>query len=127
VAGLARRPKSFSRAELAGVRLTLRDYRAEFSAAQWSIGGQESWKLERQQHFREPGFESWEAFAQGDWERALELFEQERAFLAQFSTRAEDLGIGLYRVRVVGQPITLSTRADWPMLERCSRVGRPRR
>lgn len=28
------------------------------------------WKLERRQHFREPGMASWEAFAVGDWPRA---------------------------------------------------------
>jgi hypothetical protein len=98
-------PEAFSRAELVGERLPLPGYRAEFSATQWSIGGQESWKLERRQHFREPGFESWEAFARGDWERSLQLIEQERDFLAEFSARAAGLSIGLYRVRVVEQPI----------------------
>ena len=89
----------------AGERLSLRDYRAEFSEAQWSIGGQESWKLERRQHFREPGFESWEAFARGDWDQALRLIEEEREFLLEFAARASDLGIDLYRLRVVEQPI----------------------
>jgi hypothetical protein len=98
-------PEAFNRAELVGERLALPDYRAEFNAMQWSIAGQESWKLERQQHFREPGFESWEAFAHGDWDRALHLIEQERDFLAEFYAQADALGIGLYRVRVVGQPI----------------------
>lgn len=98
-------PEAFSAAELTGERLALPDYRTEFSSLQWSIGGQDSWKLERQQHFREPGFGSWEAFARGDWEQALELIEQERDFLAEFSARAAKLGIGLYRLRVVGQPI----------------------
>lgn len=91
--------------ELAGERLSLPDYRADFGARQWEIGGQDSWKLERQQHFREPGFASWKAFTEGNWARSLRLVEDEREFLTEFSGKARDLGIGLYRVRVVEQPI----------------------
>lgn len=88
-----------------GVRLSLGEYREEFRAAQWAIPGQESWKLERRQHSREPGFASWEAFADGDWDRALRLMEDERDYLAEFSAKATRLGIALYRVRVVDEPI----------------------
>jgi hypothetical protein len=95
-------PEPFS---LAGERLTLRAYRAEFAARQWEISGQESWKLERCQHFREPGFTSWEAFARGDWEQALRLLEEERDFLSKFTAKASALGISLYRLRVVEQPV----------------------
>lgn len=72
---------------------------------QWEIAGQESWKLERRQHFREPGFASWEAFAQGNWEQALSLIEEERDFLTEFTAKASDLGIRLHRLRVVEQPV----------------------
>ena len=98
-------PESPGLADLAGDRLSLREYRTEFSRLQWSIGGQESWKLERGQHFREPGFASWEAFARGDWGEALRLIEGERAFLTEFSARAKEHDIDLYRLRVVEQPI----------------------
>jgi hypothetical protein len=98
-------PESLSLADLAGDRLSLQEYRTEFSVLQWSIGGQESWKLERGQHFREPGFASWEAFARGDWGRALALIEGERDFLTEFSARAKEHRINLYRLRVVEQPI----------------------
>jgi hypothetical protein len=90
---------------LGGARLSLGEYREEFRAAQWAIPGQESWKLERRQHFREPGFDSWEAFARGDWDAALRLIEDERPYLAEFSAKAGQLGIVLYRVRVVETPI----------------------
>lgn len=90
---------------LDGVRLPLGKYREEFRAAQWAIPGQESWKVERGQHFREPGFDSWEAFARGDWDTALRLIEDEREYLAEFTAKAGQLGIVLYRVRVVETPI----------------------
>jgi hypothetical protein len=98
-------PEPLSVADLAGERLPLPEYRAEFATRQWEISGQESWKLERGQHFREPGFASWEAFARGDWEQALALIEEERDFLTEFSAGARAADIGLYRVRVVEEPI----------------------
>lgn len=88
-----------------GVRLTLREYRDEFRIGQWVIPGQESWKLERRQHFREPGFASWEAFACGDWDTALRLIEDEREYLAEFAAKTARLGIVIYRVRVVEKPV----------------------
>jgi Family of unknown function (DUF6879) len=91
--------------DFAGVRLTLEEYQADFRVRQWSIDGQESWKLERGQHFREPGFPSWEAFARGEWDEALRLIAEERDFLTEFSAQAKGKGIELYRVRVVEEPI----------------------
>jgi hypothetical protein len=98
-------PESAEPGILGGVWLPLGEYREEFRAAQWAIAGQESWKLERRQHFREPGFASWEAFARGDWNTALRLIEDEREYLAEFSAKAARLGIVLSRVRVVETPI----------------------
>jgi hypothetical protein len=63
-------------------------------------------KLERRQHFREPGRASWEAFAAGDWSESLAIRERDRgAVEAEF---AEDKRVGLtsYRVRVVDLPVT---------------------
>lgn len=89
------------RGRLGGEALSLPQYRSDFSARQWEIGGHDSWKLERAQHFREPGVPSWEAFARGDWEESLRLIEAERDHLTEFANRARALDIGLYRVRVV--------------------------
>lgn len=99
-------PEPLNASDLTGEYLSLADYQADFSALEWTIAGQESWKLERCQHFREPGFDSWQAFASGDWERSLELNEARRASVAKFQAQASDHGIDLYRVRVVEQPIT---------------------
>lgn len=97
---------------LSGRFLPVSDYLADFDARQWKIrrpwgtGPKQSWKLERLQHFREPGFPSWDAFDQGDPDRARDLLEAERDFLSEFQQKARELDISLYRVRVVERPIT---------------------
>jgi hypothetical protein len=63
------------------------------------------WKLERQQHFKEPGFPSWEAFAAGDWGEALRLAEGMRPRLTDYYRRVADKGLNFRRVRVVTEPI----------------------
>lgn len=63
-------------------------------------------KLERGQHFKERGFPSWEAFAAGRWEEALELVEEKRTAYAQQFAEAEDLGVTQRRLRVVEFPVT---------------------
>lgn len=63
-------------------------------------------KLERGQHFKERGFPSWEAFADGDWERALSLAEERREDYAQELGQASRLGVTHRRLRVVEFPIT---------------------
>jgi hypothetical protein len=99
-------PEPLSVGDLVGEYLSQPDYQADFKAVEWTIGGQKSWKLERRQHFRESRNESWQAFARGDWEQSLELIEERRESIAKFQARADDLGIGLYRLRVVEQPIS---------------------
>ncbi|MFI6929319.1 DUF6879 family protein [Streptomyces sp. NPDC050287] len=63
-------------------------------------------KLERGQHFAERGFASWEAFAAGDWNRALSLADEGREDYAQELRRARRLGVPHRRLRVVEFPIT---------------------
>ncbi|MFG2722075.1 DUF6879 family protein [Streptomyces sp. NPDC048416] len=63
-------------------------------------------KLERGQHFKERGFPSWEAFADGDWDRALSLAEERREEYAQELRQAARLGVRHRRLRVVEFPIT---------------------
>jgi len=63
-------------------------------------------KLERGQHFKERGFPSWEAFADGDWERALSLAEERREDYAEELRQASRLGVRHRRLRVVEFPIT---------------------
>lgn len=63
-------------------------------------------KLERGQHFREHGFPSWEAFAAGDWERALVLADERREEYAQELAKASRSGVRHRRLRVVEFPVT---------------------
>ncbi|WP_431042030.1 DUF6879 family protein [Streptomyces sp. P1-3] len=88
-----------------GEVLPLAAYREDFRARQWTIDGQDSWKLERQQEFKEPGFPSWEAFSRGDWETAMRLVEDERDWLREFAQENDERGISLFRVRVVEEPL----------------------
>src|SRR5689334_20001426 len=63
-------------------------------------------KLERGQNFKERGFASWEAFAAGEWDRALSLIQEKRdVYARQFRTAAR-LGILERRLRVVEFPVT---------------------
>ncbi|MFJ6293017.1 DUF6879 family protein [Streptomyces griseoviridis] len=63
-------------------------------------------KVERGQHFQERGFGSWEAFAAGDWERALALAAEGREDYARELRKAKSLGIPHRRIRIVEFPIT---------------------
>lgn len=63
-------------------------------------------KLERGQHFKERGFASWEAFASGDWSRALALIGERRDRYAEQMQDAKDRGLAQRRLRVVEFPIT---------------------
>ncbi|MFF7233543.1 DUF6879 family protein [Streptomyces sioyaensis] len=63
-------------------------------------------KLERGQNFKERGFPSWEAFAAGEWNRALSLIEEKREIYAGQFRKAAELGILERRLRVVQFPVT---------------------
>lgn len=89
----------------AAERLELEAYRAEFRERFWQTDRVGFWKLERQQFFQEPGFESWDAFARGDWEESLRLLEAERAEMEAEHRRMAEHGFSVQRVRVVAEPI----------------------
>jgi len=63
-------------------------------------------KLERGQNFKERGFASWEAFAAGDWDRALSLVDEKRDVYARQFREAAQLNILQRRLRVVDFPVT---------------------
>ncbi|MFB7914720.1 DUF6879 family protein [Streptomyces sp. NPDC056061] len=89
-----------------GERLGLDAYREDFRGRDFAVAGCDSWKLERRQHFREPGDASWNAFARGDWEGALRLIEAQRAELRALSRLAARHRCRLLRIRVVEQRLT---------------------
>lgn len=87
-------------------RMDLADYWHDFDRNFWQVGEPGFWKIERQQHFREPGYDSWEAFAAGDWEESLRLLEASRADLEAYHRRIDESGFAVHRVRVVEEPLT---------------------
>ncbi|GAA0321714.1 hypothetical protein NE235_18925 [Actinoallomurus spadix] len=90
-------------ADLPGTELCLASYSDAFDEAYEGIV---FWKLERRQTFREPGVPSWEAFAEGDWARALELNERERDAVRAKVADDRRLGVQSRRLRVVEHPVT---------------------
>ncbi|WP_432825700.1 DUF6879 family protein [Dactylosporangium sp. CA-092794] len=89
-----------------GERMELDVYYTDFEKHFWTITELGFWKLERQQFFKEPGYDSWEAFAKGDWNESLRLLEAGRADMADYHRRVEEQGFVARRVRVVDEPIT---------------------
>ncbi|MDT0471324.1 hypothetical protein RM863_04150 [Streptomyces sp. DSM 41014] len=63
-------------------------------------------KLERGQNFKERGFASWEAFAAGEWDRALSLIEEKREIYTQQFRDAARLNVLERRLRVIEFPVT---------------------
>jgi hypothetical protein len=88
-----------------GEPMELDAYYADFEKNFWAITELGFWKLERQQFFQEPGYDSWEAFAKGDWDESQRLLEAGRAEMADYHRRVEEHGFVTRRVRVVEQPI----------------------
>jgi hypothetical protein len=86
-------------------RLDAEDYLADFSA-RFERRGQDLWKLERRQQFQEPGYPSWEAFAEGRITESLALAEKERASINEYQRKLSALDIHLHRIRVVASPPT---------------------
>lgn len=99
-----------------GLRLNLEAYNKDFNERDFAVDGWDSWKLERQQNFREPGDASWEAFARGDWAEALRLIEARRGELVELSELAERHRCRLLRVRVVEWPLTPYLRWELELL-----------
>jgi hypothetical protein len=96
-----------------GEPLALTDYYTDFEKHFWRCGDLGFWKLERQQTFKEPGYDSWEAFWRGDWDEALRLLEAGRADMAEYHRKVEEHGFAARRARVVQEP--LSAYMQWEM------------
>ncbi|WP_093415337.1 DUF6879 family protein [Saccharopolyspora flava] len=90
--------------DLPGERLELDAYLDDFDARFADARGA-VWKLERRQHFRQPESESWTAFSEGNWDRALQLLERSGPGVAAEYRTIADSGLSVHRVRVVEEPI----------------------
>lgn len=90
---------------VSGERLLGDDYWQDFGDNFWKTDETGFWKLERLQTFREPGSESWRAFADGRWAEALRLTEARRPDMVEYYRKIADRGFYTRRVRVVEKPI----------------------
>lgn len=101
-----------------GRAMPAEEYLAEFHASRRGHQGV-VWKLERAQYFHEPGDASFRALAEGDWERSMELIEQNRAAYA-----SEYAGLTEFRrLRVVEPPLTPYMQWELHYLAARARVG----
>ncbi|MEW9530275.1 DUF6879 family protein [Microbispora sp. NPDC049125] len=99
-----------------GVTLPAEEYGAELHEHLSRLEGV-VWKLERAQHFHEPGVPSWVAMVDGDWDRAVALIGEMR-FEDDLPPRAE-----LRRLRVVETPLTPYLRWEAALLTARTRAG----
>ncbi|MET8824990.1 DUF6879 family protein [Streptomyces sp. NPDC004610] len=106
-----------------GRRLGLDDYLEDFDRHFWRSGPEGFWKLERQQSFREPGVESWEAFRQGRWDESLALIEGQRDHYEEYFLRIAGHGFTLHRVRCVEEPISPYLQWELHLLHLKARYG----
>jgi hypothetical protein len=91
---------------LSGAGLTLDQYLADYRKRYEKLRNASSWKFERQQSFAEPDDDSWQEFERGNWETSLERFNSRRPALLAQAREDAARGIGLYRVRIVAEPIS---------------------
>ncbi|MFL4950806.1 DUF6879 family protein [Streptomyces sp. MMS24-I31] len=80
-------------------------YHADFRRV-YESGIRQLNKLERGQNFKARGFASWEAFASGEWDRAVSLIQEKRDVYARQFREAARLNILERRLRVVEFPVT---------------------
>jgi len=106
-----------------GHRLDLDAYREDFGRHFWQTGASGFWKLERRQVFREPESESWTAFANGDWRRALQLHESRRTAITDYNLKIARHGFRTWWVRVAEKPITPYLQWELYLLRLRSQCG----
>jgi hypothetical protein len=92
--------------QLPGKSLTLEEYLDDFRRRFWATDASGCWKIERQQEFAEPGEDSWEAFARGDWDMALRLMNDRRSEFTEYYKRIRKSPFEVRRVRVIEEPIS---------------------
>jgi uncharacterized protein DUF6879 len=87
-----------------GDQLSLDEYIDDYYAHFWHLKTGGSWKLERQQTFRELDNPSWEASDCGEWARALELLDEGRDSVREYQEKIRDHEVEFRRVRIVEKP-----------------------
>lgn len=108
-----------------GERMALDAYYADFEKHFWNSADLGFWKLERQQTFKEPGYDSWEAFARGEWDESLRLLEAGRADMEEYHRKADRHGFAARRIRVVEEPLSDYMRWELHALRVRDQCGGP--
>lgn len=106
-----------------GQFMALEDYYADFERN--FAATREFWKLERGQHFAEPGDASWEAFDRGDWDESIRLLEKRRADLVDYHREATAAGTHTHRIRIVSLPLTPYLQWELNLLKIRDETGGP--
>ncbi|KOV81389.1 DUF6879 family protein [Nocardia sp. NRRL S-836] len=99
------------------------EYREDFERRFWRSGRSGFWKLERLQHFEEPGNDSWNAFDEGDWDRSLALLEERGPALRTHYAKIANAGFETSRVRIVEHPLTDYLRWELHLLLARDQLG----
>jgi hypothetical protein len=108
--------------QLAGDELDHAAYHSDFARHVAGLRGV-IWKLERSQNFREVNDPSWEAFRSGNWERALDLLEDDREAVRTEARHNRRQGLKVKRVRVVERPLTPYVQWELYALRMLAEVG----
>lgn len=108
--------------ELAGVRLGLAAYESDFYRAVERIH-EPVLKTERRQTFQELGNPSWDAFAEGRWQDALEIAAGPDDELKAFLRHLGEIGSCLRRLRVAESPLTPYLQWELHLLRHRARAG----
>ena len=91
---------------LTGRRLAAKQYLADYRVRYENIRNTTSWKFERRQSFVEPGNDSWREFERGNWDESLARSKERRGQLLAYAREDAARAIGMYRVRVVAEPMS---------------------
>jgi hypothetical protein len=96
----------FLRDPSSGTRQSQDEYGRDFADRLWLADKRDTWKLERMQFYDETGFPGWDAFAAGDWDHSMELYDEMRPELEAFFGQYRERGSRFCRIRVVETPLT---------------------
>jgi hypothetical protein len=92
-------------ADLSVAYLAPADFRAHFKRA-WDDARSRYFKIERRQSYNQAGDESFEAFVDGDYERARRLVHSSVLTQGEMYAEARAKGIDLVRLRLVQLPLS---------------------
>jgi hypothetical protein len=108
-----------------GTLLDRKSYHAQMREETERITGI-AWKLERSQFFTEAADDpAWQAFACGDWDKSLAVFESERDDLRAEAAKYERQGSAFRRLRIVEHPVSAYLHWELQSLKIIDECGMP--